>query len=251
MIEVKNISKSFGDIKVLTNLTCNISVTGMTVMVGPSGAGKSTLMRCINKLETIDKGSIKVFGIEVPKKRNDLIKFRKDIAMIFQQFNLINQMTVLENVLIGRLNGKGFFPSLFKKFTKVEIKMAEMYLDKVGLYDKRFNKASELSGGQQQRVAIARALIQKPKIILADEPIASLDPKTSTQIMDLLSSIVNEEGIGVLITLHQIDYAKKYADHIIGLNHGKIILDANNSGITLNEVLNLYEMEDVNFNDNE
>lgn len=249
MIHIKNISKSFGKLSVLKDLSCDIDALGMCVLLGPSGAGKSTLMRCINRLEKIDEGSIEVFGSKIPKSRKELIKFRKDIAMIFQNFNLINQMSVLDNVLIGTLNGKSFLSSLFKKFTKEEIDMAKTYLNRVGLYDKRFNKVSELSGGQQQRVSIARALMQNPKLILADEPIASLDPKTATYVMELLSEIASEEKIGVLVTLHQVDYAKKYAKHIIGLNCGKVILNEDNDKVSLQEILGLYEMKGVSFDE--
>lgn len=243
MIEIRNLCKSYGSTPILQNLDCHVDRNIPTALLGPSGAGKSTLLRCINGLIRADSGSIVVDGRELPRNERGLQDFRKHIGIIFQQFNLVRRMSVLDNVLTGRLGYMSFWRSMIKRFGQEDYEMAGHYLDKVGLYEKRFHRASELSGGQQQRVAIARALIQSPKLLLADEPVASLDPVTSRGIMELLVSISGEEEITLVMTLHSVDLALSYSEKIIGLNHGRIILDAHTKNASHDMLYSLYREE--------
>lgn len=241
MIDIQHLSKSFDHVEVLKNLSCHIDKNVPTALLGPSGAGKSTLLRCINGLISMDEGKIFVGNEELPEKAKELRKFQKGIGIIFQQFNLVKRLTVLENVLCGRLAYTSFWRSILKQFSSYDYQLAGYYLQKVGLYEKRFQRASCLSGGQQQRVAIARALIQQPQVLLADEPVASLDPKTAESIMNLLVTISREEGITLVVTLHSIDLAMKYSEKIIGLNHGRIMVSYNTGNVRKEELYPLYD----------
>lgn len=243
MIEIQHLCKSYGKTPVLKNLNCHVDRNVPTALLGPSGAGKSTLLRCINGLIPADAGTITVDGRVLPRRENELRDFRKNIGIIFQQFNLIKRMSVLDNVLTGRLGYMNFWRSMLKQFSSEDYEKAGYYLDKVGLYDKRFHRASELSGGQQQRVAIARALIQSPKVLLADEPVASLDPITSRDIMALLVKISQEEQITLVVTLHSIELALAYSEKIIGLNHGHIILNTDTKDTCRDKLYALYGPE--------
>lgn len=227
-------------------MSCHIERYTPTVLLGPSGAGKSTLLRCINGLVTIDSGKITLDHVELPRQPQQLREFRKSIGMIFQQFNLIHRISVIENVLCGRLGHTSVFQSLLTKFTNADYELACQYLDKVGLYDKRLQKAGQLSGGQQQRIAIARALMQRPKVLLADEPVASLDPKTAVAILDLLTRISEEEKISLVLTLHSVELALQYSRKIIGLNQGKIIARYDTAKTNANELYSVYDqLEEV------
>ncbi|BBB90265.1 MAG TPA: phosphonate ABC transporter ATP-binding protein [Methylomusa anaerophila] len=241
MIRMHSVNKSFGRELVLKSVSCHIERYTPTVLLGPSGAGKSTLLRCINGLVDIDSGQIIVDNIPLPRHPKKLRKFRKSIGMIFQQFNLIKNISVLENVLCGRLAYTPVLSSLLTKFTNPDYEIACYYLAKVGLYDKRYQKAGQLSGGQQQRIAIARALVQQPKILLADEPVASLDPKTATAILDLLTKIHEEEKITLVLTLHAVDLAIKYARKIIGINRGQIIAQYDTDKVNAAEIYSVYD----------
>ncbi|HWR40679.1 MAG TPA: phosphonate ABC transporter ATP-binding protein [Patescibacteria group bacterium] len=240
MIHIKKVIKSFGNDQVLNSVSCSIENDTSTVLLGPSGAGKSTLLRCINGLVAIDSGEIVVNGVSLSHDSRKLREFRKPIGMIFQQFNLIKRISVLENVLCGRLAHMPVFKSLLSKFTQSDYELACHYLDRVGLYDKRLQRAGQLSGGQQQRVAIARALTQRPRILLADEPVASLDPKTSAIILDLLTKIREEENISLVLTLHNVDLAMNYSKKIIGLNQGQIIAQYDTDKVDARTVDTLY-----------
>ncbi len=227
MLKLKEVSKTYGNgTKALSGIDIEIKEGGFVVILGPSGAGKSTLLRCINRLVEPTTGKIFLNGEEITsldKKR--LRKIRQKIGMIFQQFNLIRRLSVLQNVLCGRLGYVSTFRSLFYSFPKEDVQLALECLGRVGLKDFAAKRADTLSGGQQQRVAIARVLAQRPKIILADEPVASLDPRTARMIMDLLKKINREEKITVIVNLHVVELAKEYADRIIGLAKGKVIFD--------------------------
>ncbi|MBP2638780.1 MAG: glnQ 1 [Firmicutes bacterium] len=240
MIQIKKVSKSYVGEVVLNSISCRIERDTSTVLLGPSGAGKSTLLRCINGMVAIDSGEIVVDNMPLSSNLEKLREFRKSIGMVFQQFNLIKRASVLENVLCGRLSYTPVLPSLFTKFTNIDYELACHYLDKVGLYDKRLQRAGQLSGGQQQRVSIARALAQQPKILLADEPVASLDPKTSISILDLLRNIREEEKISLVLTLHNVDLAMKYSRKIIGLNRGRIIAQYDTSNTSAREIDDVY-----------
>ncbi|WP_379191891.1 phosphonate ABC transporter ATP-binding protein [Paenibacillus solisilvae] len=236
-----DVSKNFGQEKVLNQINLTISDNELVVLLGPSGAGKSTLLRCINGLERVSAGSVSVDGKQVTTNKKELRLLRKNIGMIFQQFHLVKRMSVLDNVLCGRLAYTGTLSSIFKRFERRDYELTLHYLEKVGLVDKRNARADELSGGQQQRVAIARSLVQEPKLLLADEPVASLDPKTANSILELLSLIKNEEKLTVVITLHQMDLAKKYGKRIVGLNNGQIVADMAADLISIDELYQLYE----------
>ena len=227
MLKLKEVSKIYGDgIKALDGVDVEIKEGEFVVILGPSGAGKSTLLRCINRLIEPTYGRIYLNGEEITSLcGRKLHKMRQKIGMIFQQFNLVKRLSVLQNVLSGRLGDVSTLRSLFYSFPKKDVQLALECLDRVGLKSYAAKRADTLSGGQQQRVAIARALAQRPKVILADEPMASLDPRTAKVIMDLLKKINREEKIIVIVNLHVVELAKEYADRIIGLTKGKVVFD--------------------------
>ena len=227
MLKLEKVSKIYKDgIKALSEVNLEVKEGEFVVILGPSGAGKSTLLRCINKLVEPTTGKIFLNGEEITSLNGKrLCKIRQKIGMIFQQFNLVNRLSVLQNVLCGRLGYVSTLRSLFYSFSKEDIQLALECLDRVGLKSYATKRADTLSGGQQQRVAIARVLAQRPKVILADEPVASLDPRTAKVIMDLLKKINREEKITVIVNLHVVELAKEYADRIIGLTKGKVVFD--------------------------
>lgn len=203
------------------------------VIVGLSGAGKSTLLRCINRLVEPTEGQILADGVDITRLgEGELRAWRTKVGMIFQNFNLVNRSTVLRNVLAGRLGHTSTLRSLLGLFPRSDVELALRCLERVQLRDKAFSRADQLSGGQKQRVAIARALCQEPKILLADEPVASLDPPTSHLIMQDLKRICREDGLTVLVNLHFIDLAVEYADRIIGLRAGEVVFDGPVSEVT-------------------
>jgi phosphonate transport system ATP-binding protein len=246
MIYINKVNKSFGNELILQSVSCHIERYTPTVILGPSGAGKSTLLRCINGLVDIDGGQVTVDNVILSRHPRKLREFRKSIGMIFQQFNLVKRVSVLENVLCGRLAYTSIVQSLLTKFTNADYELACQYLDKVGLYEKRFQKAGQLSGGQQQRIGIARALVQRPKVLLADEPVASLDPKTALAVLDLLTKISEEEKISLVLTLHSVELALQYSKKIIGLNQGKIIAQYDTNKTNADEICSVYDqLEEV------
>ncbi|GLO65419.1 MULTISPECIES: phosphonate ABC transporter ATP-binding protein [Oceanobacillus] len=227
LLEVNNLGKHYnGETKVLKNVNFEVGSGEFVSIIGPSGAGKSTLLRCINRMVEISEGSVFIDGQSVGgMKKKSLRSLRTNIGMIFQHYNLVPRLTVIENVLHGRFGYKTNLQGIFGRFTEKEKEKAFELLDKLGIADHAYKRCDQLSGGQQQRVGICRALIQDPKIILCDEPIASLDPNSSKIIMDYLKKITNELGITCLVNLHQVEVAKAYADRIIGLKSGEIVFD--------------------------
>lgn len=210
----------------LSNVNIDLYKGQFVVILGSSGAGKSTFIRSLNRLVQPTTGEIWMGKQNiVTAKGNELRRHRQQAAMIFQQFNLIKRMTVLRNVLVGRLGYKTAFESVFPIFTQPEIDLALSSLERLGILDKAYIRADRLSGGQQQRVAIARALTQQPSIILADEPVASLDPETAIVVLDILKRISQEDGITTIVNLHQWELAQDYADRVLGFKHGKLIFD--------------------------
>jgi len=207
----------------LRGVSLEIEAGSFTVILGPSGAGKSTLLRLVNGLETPTAGHV-AFGPTAPS-RSSLRGIRSGIGMVFQQFNLVGRLSVMTNVLTGRLAHRSWLGSIFYLFRREDIAIAREALERVGLVDKAWERADRLSGGQQQRVGIARALAQRPQIILADEPVASLDPVSSDDVMQLLRGICDRDGITVLVNLHQVEHARRYADRVIGLNSGQVVFD--------------------------
>ncbi|PKM13010.1 MAG: phosphonate ABC transporter ATP-binding protein [Gammaproteobacteria bacterium HGW-Gammaproteobacteria-3] len=214
----------------LKNFNLDIEAGQFIAVLGPSGAGKSTLLRAMNALDPATQGEISIDGVALNKK--NYRKIRAHVGMVFQQFNLVNRLNVMTNVLVGRLAEHSWLSSLFYLFPKTDYQIAEAALREVDLLDKAWSRADKLSGGQQQRVGIARALAQQPKLILADEPIASLDPKASEEVLKLLRKICSEKGITVIINLHQVEYAKQYADRIIALNAGTLVFDGSPEQLT-------------------
>lgn len=222
LLEIRNLTKSYDGIhNAVDNLSCELKKNEFLVLLGLSGCGKSTLLRCINRLVEPEEGQIFFEGNEIlGLKGKDLKEYRKQVGMIFQQFNLVKNLSVLTNVLTGRLG----YHRIGASFTADEIALAHRNLEKVGLKCQAKKQVKHLSGGQQQRVAIARTLMQKPKLILADEPIASLDPATADSIMQYLAEI-NNEGITVICSLHFLSLVRKYGDRVLALKDGKKIFE--------------------------
>ncbi|WP_018758305.1 phosphonate ABC transporter ATP-binding protein [Paenibacillus terrigena] len=227
MIQFHNVSKTYPNGSIgLRHINLTIEEGELVVIVGSSGAGKSTLLRSINRLHDITEGDIQVGGKSITHaKDKELRRIRRDIGMIFQSFNLIKRATVLNNVLSGRVAYHSTFRTMLGMFPREDIELSLHALERVNIREKAYIRADQLSGGQQQRVSIARALAQEAKIILADEPVASLDPLTTRQVMDDLKRINQEMRITTIINLHFIDLAREYATRIIGLRAGEIVFD--------------------------
>lgn len=246
LLSIKNISKEYNNgITALKNVSFDVEKGEFISIIGPSGSGKSTLLRSINKMIDISQGSI-LFenrNIENLKKR-EIELVRREIGMIFQNYNLVERLTVIENVLHGRLGYKSIFAGILGIYSEEEKKEAFNFLEKVNMTKYAYQKCNELSGGQKQRVGIARAIMQKPKLLLCDEPIASLDPKTSENIMDYLKKIVTELKITCIVNLHQVDIAKKYSNRIIALNKGEKIFDDKPEYLTNDTIEFIYKDEE-------
>ena len=224
MLEINNLKKTFENgSPALKGVDLKINKGEFVSILGPSGSGKTTLLRTINGLETSSGGEIYFDNKEV--NNNNISEVQKKTGMIFQEFNLVNNLSAINNVLTGLLNSSNKFLSLFYLFSKKQKIEALRSLETVGLLEKSYSRSDELSGGQRQRVGIARAIIKKPLLLLADEPVASLDPKSSNLILSLLKKINQEFGTTILCNLHQVDLAKKYSDRVVGLIDGKIIFD--------------------------
>ena len=233
MLEINNLKKTFENgSPALKGVDLKINKGEFVSILGPSGSGKTTLLRTINGLETSTGGEIYFDNKKV--NNNNISEVQKKTGMIFQEFNLVNNLSAINNVLTGLLNSSNKFLSLFYLFSKKQKIEALRSLETVGLLEKSHNRSDELSGGQRQRVGIARAIIKKPLLLLADEPVASLDPKSSNLILSLLKKINREFGTTVLCNLHQVDLAKKYSDRVVGLMDGKIIFDE--KSVNINEV---------------
>lgn len=226
-IKVNNVSKIYPNGTVgLDNINLDIASGEFVVIVGLSGAGKSTLLRAINRLHDVTSGEILIDGEDITvAKGRKLRELRRNIAMIFQNFNLVKRASVARNVLAGRVGYYSTVKSTFGLFSKEDKAKAAENLDKVNMLDKYYTRADELSGGQQQRVAIARAMMQSPTVVLADEPIASLDPKTTKMVMDDLKRLNTEMGMTVVVNLHSVPLAMEYATRIIGLRAGQLVYD--------------------------
>jgi phosphonate transport system ATP-binding protein len=224
MLEIKNLRKNFENrTEALRGVDIKINKGEFVSILGPSGSGKTTLLRSINGLESIESGEIFFNNKKIDK--NYLPEVQKKTGMIFQEFNLVNNLSTINNVLSGLLNSSSKFLSMFYLFTREQKLEALQSLETVDLLNKAYNRADELSGGQRQRVGIARAIIKKPLLLLADEPVASLDPKASNLIMSLLKKINKEFNVTIICNLHQIDLATRYSDRIVALLNGAIMLD--------------------------
>lgn len=243
-LTLQAVSRRFGETRAVDNVSLDILPGQFVGVIGRSGAGKSTMLRLINRLVDPTEGSILFEGTDITAlKGKALREWRRDCAMIFQQFNLVERLDVLTNVLIGRLAEHGFLSSMAMRFTDEERAMAIQALDRLDLVPQALQRAGTLSGGQQQRVAIAKALVQSPKIMLADEPIASLDPANATLVMDGLKTINREEGITVLVNLHTLDTARAYCDRIIAMRQGRVFFDGTAAQLTDDVVRDIYGLE--------
>ena len=227
MLEVSALAKRYptGD-EALRGVSLTVGNDEVVFVIGPSGAGKSTLIRCINRLVEPDAGSITLDGLEITTlPAADLRRARRQMGMIFQEFNLVERLTVMENVLSGRLGYVGLWQAWRRRFPPEDVAMAFATLRRVGLDGMENKRADALSGGQRQRVGIARALVQRPKILLVDEPTSSLDPKTSEAVMALITELADEERIPALINIHDVPLARRFARRIIGLSAGRVVFE--------------------------
>ncbi len=242
VIILKQVGKTYPNgFKALSGIDLTIEQGQFVVVLGPSGAGKSTLLRVINALDPANSGVVTVDGERVEGR--NLRKIRARIGMVFQHFNLVDRLSVMTNVLTGRLAHRHWLASLLQLFPKSDYELAQAALAEVGLVDKAWQRADQLSGGQQQRVAIARALAQQPRVILADEPVASLDPKSSEDVLALLKKICVDKNITVIANLHQIEFAKTYADRIVALNAGQVVFDGPPDDLTDHRLNRIYGLD--------
>lgn len=244
MLRIKNLGKRFGDKAALTGFSADIVHGSFVGVIGRSGAGKSTLLRCINRLVDPSEGRIILDGRDVTHLRGKALRdWRASCGMIFQQFNLAGRLDVLTNVLMGRINHMSLVPSLLKMWPESEKLLALRALDRLDLGDFAGQRAESLSGGQQQRVAIARTLVQDPRIILADEPVASLDPRNTAIVMDALRDLNRDAGMTVICNLHSLELARGYCSRLIGMKAGRIVFDGSPDMLTDEAVIDLYGLE--------
>ncbi len=243
MIEFQNVSKRYPNgFEALKNINLKIEQGEFVAVIGLSGAGKSTLIRTINRMHDITEGTLTVDGTNVMELQGKQLRtFRRKIGMIFQSFNLITRTTVIKNVLTAFVPELPWWRALLGIFTKEEKIAALESLDKMGILDKAFVRADQLSGGQQQRVALARTLAQNPQIILADEPVASLDPITSRQVMDDFLRINQDMNITVIINIHHVELALQYATRVVGIREGKIVYDGPASQVDQDILDSIYQ----------
>ncbi|MGW8225912.1 MAG: phosphonate ABC transporter ATP-binding protein [Anaerolineales bacterium] len=227
MLEIKNLTKIYpGNILALDKVSFSVEPGEFLAIIGLSGSGKSTLLRCINRLVEPTSGEIIWNGVDITQASQDeMLRIRRKIGMVFQHFNLVSRSKVITNVLAGRLGYVNPFMSVINRFPKKDIAMAMTQLERVGIANQAYKRADELSGGQQQRVGIARAMVQEPDMILADEPVASLDPVLAHSIMSYLEKINSEDGVMILCSLHFLDLVHRYADRAIALNEGVLMFD--------------------------
>lgn len=228
MLKISKLVKRYGNGEpVLQGLDLEVPSESIVAIIGASGAGKSTLLRCINRLVEPTSGSIELNGVNLTSLRGGQLRAaRRRIGMIFQSFNLVDRLTVMENVQSGRLGYISTWRAVLRRYPKQDVRRAYELMERVGIAHYANKRADELSGGERQRVGVVRALMQEPEILLADEPTASLDPKTSDQIMQLLRSLSREFALPVLINIHNVAEAKAYSDRIVGMRYGRIIFDA-------------------------
>lgn len=245
ILELEGVSKIYGtDTKALDHATFSIEEGEFVSIIGPSGAGKSTLLRCINRLVEASEGKVIFDGEDVMQlKKKELRRVRTKTGMIFQHYNLVERLSVIENVLHGKLGQKSTLNGMFGRYTEEEKRQAFAILAELGLAEQAYKRCDELSGGQKQRVGIARAIMQQPRLILCDEPIASLDPKASRVIMDQLSMINQNKRITCIVNLHQVDVAKKYSKRIIGVTGGRIVFDGPSGQLTDEIIHKIYQSD--------
>ena len=246
MLRIENLTKRYatGDLA-LEDVSLNVPPGQVMGLIGPSGAGKSTLIRCVNRLVEPSAGRILLGDTDiVAADRAGLSRVRRRMGMIFQEYALVDRLTVMENVLSGRLGYVGFWRSFFRRFPQADIDRAFAVLDRVGLMDHVDKRADALSGGQRQRVGIARALVQEPELLLVDEPTASLDPKTSRQIMRLIVEVCAERGLAAIVNIHDVALAQQFVQRIVGLRKGQIVFDGPPDALSADVLTDIYGAED-------
>ena len=246
MLQLSELTKRYntGELA-LKGVSLEIPKGQVLALIGPSGAGKSTLIRCINRLVQPTSGSVVLKELELTKLSSSALRrARRRMGMIFQEYALVERLTVMENVLSGRLGYVGFWRSYFRKFPSADIQEAYRLLDRVGLKHMADKRADELSGGQRQRVGICRALIQNPDLLLVDEPTASLDPKTSRQIMRLIQELCSERGLTAIINIHDVFLAQMFSQRVVGLELGSVVYDGMPEGLTPEVLTRIYGEED-------
>jgi phosphonate transport system ATP-binding protein len=227
--------------KVLDGITLDFAASGLTAVIGPSGTGKSTLLRCVNRLVEPTAGQIVFGGRDIaPLQGRALREARREIGMVFQEYNLVERLSVMENLLSGRLGYTPAWKAFLRRFPQEDIDRAFALLDQVGLASFANQRADALSGGQRQRVGIARAVMQGPKLLLADEPTSSLDPKTSVEIMGIMRDLGREHGIPVIVNMHDVELAKRFADRIVGMSGGRIVYDGPPDGLSDDVLKTIY-----------
>ena len=246
MLEISNLTKVYATgTNALDGVSLAMSEPQVVAIIGSSGAGKSTLIRCINRLVEPTSGTVVLDGTDITAlSRGDLRKARRRMGMIFQEYNLVERLTVMENVLSGRLGYVGFTRAYLRRYPPDDFAAAFELLDRVELSGYQDTRADALSGGQRQRVGIARALMQKPDLLLVDEPTASLDPRTGRQIMRLLCELTYERGTPALVNIHDVALAQSFADRIIGLRDGRIIFDGTSDRLSHELLTEIYGEED-------
>lgn len=246
MLEIQELHKRYptGD-AALKGVSLNLPAGTVLGLIGPSGAGKSTLIRCVNRLVEPTEGRVLLNGEDLaPLSGNRLRAARRGIGMIFQQHALVERLTVMENLLAGCLGHIGFWPSWFRRFPADDIQLAYRLLERVGLSGMENKRADALSGGQRQRVGIARALMQRPQLLLVDEPTASLDPKTARQVMRLILELCREQGLAAIVNIHDVVLATEFLPRIVGLRQGSIVYDGPAAGVNHEVLTRIYGAED-------
>lgn len=242
VLELKDISVVFDDIKILNNLSITINKGEIVALIGPSGAGKTTLLNILSNIIKPDTGEVLIDGIP-SISINNRKEYAKKIGVIRQQFDLVNQLPVVHNVLAGRLNQWGVMKSILSLVTPQEKHLAETALKRVGIIEKIYERTGNLSGGEQQRVALARLLVQNPKIVLADEPVSSLDPARADSVLSLLVDLVKEENQTLVVSLHSIEYLRKYFTRIIAMRDGNIHFDLPIDKVSDEDLKEVYNLE--------
>jgi phosphonate transport system ATP-binding protein len=245
LLEIKNLTKYYNkSTPALNDISFNVQEGEFVAVIGPSGAGKSTLLRCINRMIEATGGEVIFAGSDVLKaNKHELRRIRTRIGMVFQHYNLVDRLTVIENILHGRLGYKSTISGVLGRYTEEEKRQAFQIIDILGLTDHVYQRCDQLSGGQKQRVGIGRALVQNPSLILCDEPIASLDPNAARIIMDHLRNICDQMKITVVVNLHQVQTAVKYADRIIGIKEGRVAFNSLPEKLFVDQIYDIYGTE--------
>lgn len=246
ILEIRGLVKEYQPgTPVLRGIDLAIAAQGMTAVIGPSGTGKSTLLRCINRLVEPTRGSIALGGEELTTLRGAALRrARRRIGMVFQEYNLVERLSVMENVLSGRLGFVPLWRAWLRRYPQADVARAFALLDAVGLPDHATRRADALSGGQRQRVGIARALMQSPALLLADEPTSSLDPKTAVEVMELMARLTGAAGVPVIVNIHNVELARRFAGRIIGMTGGAVVFDGPPGDLRDHHLREIYGGED-------